>query len=313
MLNTLKFNDLYLSENDAAVKENGGIHSLCGENRKEALGLFAVALSVYEEKGRTEFTIVHDDQRYRVVLIDSILGYEFVLRKITPLINKWGDLGFPPHYLPRLLNAPTINDPVARGGLILITGRPDTGKSTTAYALLNEVMQRMPWVAMTIEDPVETLLPAKYQTGGKVIQREVLSRDFSQALHGALRSNVDVILVGEIRDKEGAQLALSAAHTGHLVITTLHAKDLISALERFANIAGADERTLDLMSQVFRGCIWQSLEKWAGLKSRVLDAHALFSGEDGSVESRIRAGQFSQLTNNIIKQKNLEGSRGIRK
>ncbi len=126
-------------------------------------------------------------------------------------------------------------------GLILVTGPTGSGKSTTLAALLNELAMTKPLHLITLEDPIEYFL-----TGNRalVAQREKGEAfgEFSGALRQALRQDPDVILVGELRDRETMEAALTAAETGHLVFGTLHTYDAVSTVNRYVNAFPADEQ-----------------------------------------------------------------------
>ncbi len=121
-------------------------------------------------------------------------------------------------------------------GLVIVTGATGSGKSTTLAILVNMINQAGGQRIITIEEPIEYLYPQSDRS--LVTQREV-GRDvltFADGLKYGLRQDPDVILVGEIRDQETAQMALSAAETGHLVFTTLHTRDAKGAISRYADL-----------------------------------------------------------------------------
>jgi twitching motility protein PilT len=123
-----------------------------------------------------------------------------------------------------------------RNGLVIITGVTGSGKTATLAALVKLLRQDASHRVITIEEPIEYIHTPG--TGGIVTQREV-GRDvdsFADGLKHGLRQDPNVILVGEIRDRETAQMALSAAETGHLILTTLHTRDAKGALSRFVDI-----------------------------------------------------------------------------
>lgn len=300
-INDLQFSDLYLSKDFFSFKHDGQVSRIDDPLQQEAAKLFDRVMTEYAVDGRNEFTIEYAGQRYRVVILDSISGSRVVLRRINSYISPWDKLGFPKFYLQNLLLPSLQKSDAERGGLILIAGRPDSGKTTTCYSLINTILNKHPWACMTIEDPVETILPETYPTGACVTQLEVPSSDFASALKSGLRANKDLIMVGEIRDSYGAQLAIAGAQTGHLVITTLHAADIPNALERFIDIAGHDDIIVNVLSDVFRGCIWQTLAKHHGLENRILGCQSLFSSK--SVASRIKTRNFAQLVTDIERQK----------
>jgi type IV pilus assembly protein PilB len=116
-------------------------------------------------------------------------------------------------------------------GMFLVTGPTGSGKSTTLYALLQEIRERNPHI-ITVEDPVEYDIP-------EVEQIQVAPKrgyTFAEALRHILRHDPDVIMVGEIRDRETAEIAMKAALTGHLVLTTLHTNDAVSAVMRLRDM-----------------------------------------------------------------------------
>lgn len=128
-------------------------------------------------------------------------------------------------------------------GLLLVAGATGSGKSSTLAALIAHWRTHHDGHVLTLEDPVEQIHPA---TPGQITQREI-GRDcasFADGLHAALRQDPDVILVGEIRDRETARLALTAAETGHLVLSTLHARGAASAIDRLLGLFPAGERDL---------------------------------------------------------------------
>jgi type IV pilus assembly protein PilB len=116
-------------------------------------------------------------------------------------------------------------------GMILVTGPTGSGKSTTLYSALNFVRKSSINI-ITVEDPVEYALPGLYQV--QVNSKAGLT--FSTCLRSILRQDPDVIMIGEIRDRETAEIALKAAQTGHLVLSTLHTNDSISAITRLLDL-----------------------------------------------------------------------------
>jgi type IV pilus assembly protein PilB len=155
------------------------------------------------------------------------------------------DLEIPAVELSRLRELMTCRD-----GIIVITGPTGSGKTTTLYGALRELADGRVNI-MTVEDPIEYELPGITQT--QVHTKQGMT--FAGALRAMLRQDPDVILVGEIRDKETAVTAAQAAMTGHLVLTTVHANDAVSAVARLADL-GLQFSTI---SQVLRGAIAQRL------------------------------------------------------
>ncbi len=122
-----------------------------------------------------------------------------------------------------------------RNGLVLVTGETGSGKSTTLAAMINEINENHAYHIITIEDPIEFVHPQKKS---RVTQREI-GRDthsFEKALRSSLRQDPDIILIGEMRDKETVDIALKASETGHCVFSTLHTTDALSTIGRIISL-----------------------------------------------------------------------------
>ncbi len=130
-------------------------------------------------------------------------------------------------------------------GLILITGPTGSGKTTTLYACLQQLNQRSRHIA-TVEDPIERMLPGISQTA---IQPRI-GLDFASVLRALLRQDPDVLMVGEIRDRATAEVAVQAAETGHLVLSTLHTAGALDALHRLRHLGIADYLLADTLRLV---------------------------------------------------------------
>jgi twitching motility protein PilT len=141
---------------------------------------------------------------------------------------------------------------LVRDGLIILTGATGSGKTTTLAMIVNLINQSGGSRIITVEEPIEYLFPKAPDS--VVTQREVGSDvlTFADGLKYGLRQDPDVILVGEIRDRETAQMALSAAETGHLVFTTLHTRDAKGAISRFADFFPQDVQK-DIRAQLALG------------------------------------------------------------
>ena len=164
----------------------------------------------------------------RVSTLPTVNGEKVVIRLLTKddsLINI-ENLGFSDHNLRRFENL--ISQP---HGIILVTGPTGSGKSTTLIAALNE-LNDVEKNIVTIEDPVE------YQLGGinQVHAKEKVGLSFASTLRSILRQDPDIIMVGEIRDEETAEIAVRAALTGHLVMSTLHTNDSVSSVTRLVDM-----------------------------------------------------------------------------
>ena len=145
-------------------------------------------------------------------------------------------------------------------GMILVTGKTGSGKSTTLAAMIDEMNRRMKGHIITIEDPIEFVHTAK---GCLISQREigVHSPGFAEALHSALREDPDVILIGEMRDLETISIAVTAAEMGILVMGTLHTNGAAQTVDRIINSFPADKQShiRTMISTSLRGVVSQQL------------------------------------------------------
>ena len=170
--------------------------------------------------------------RFRASVFKQRGSWGAVLRTIPFSIPDFATLNLPPVVR-------TVAE--ARRGLVLVTGATGNGKSTTIAAIIHHIVQQERLHVVTVEDPIEFI----FQSGkGLVIQREVGAdtASFSDALRAALRQDPDLIMVGELRDREAVDICLKAAETGHLVITSLHTPDVVRSIGRLVGLFPADEQ-----------------------------------------------------------------------
>lgn len=170
--------------------------------------------------------------RVRINIFDTLRGHALVMRLIPLKILTMEQLGLPPVFQ-------DISD--AHKGLILVTGPTGSGKSTTMAAMVDYINKEHAKHIITIEDPIEFV----HQSQRSLIkQREVgiNTRKFDNALKAALREDPDIILVGEMRDRETVNTALKAAQTGHLVMGTLHTNSAVKTIERILTLYSAEEQ-----------------------------------------------------------------------
>ena len=180
------------------------------------------------QDGRIGIVVQGRQLDLRVATLPTVHGEKIVMRILdkTAVMLQLQDLGFTSENQTRF--AESYRKPY---GAILVTGPTGSGKSTTLYATLN-VLNREDVNIITVEDPVEYRLPGvnQVQTNPKA------GLTFASALRSILRSDPDIVLIGEIRDRETAQIAVEAALTGHLVLSTLHTNDAPSALTRLVEM-----------------------------------------------------------------------------
>lgn len=176
-----------------------------------------------------------------------------VIRNIPDKIASLEQLGLPP-VVAKLAEY--------ERGLVLVTGITGSGKSTTLAALIDHINRNKNRHILTIEDPIEFLIADRKSI---ITQREVGTdtQNFSDALRAALRQDPDVILIGEMRDTETIQTALTAAETGHLVLSTLHTADAQETVSRIISAYPSEEqqRARNQLASVLRGVVTQRLAR----------------------------------------------------
>lgn len=169
--------------------------------------------------------------RFRVNIFAQRGKYSIVLRQLATKIPTLEDLGLPDAFSKMAQE---------KNGIIFVTGSTGSGKSTSLAAVLNEINEKQAVHVVTLEDPVEFSHPHKKATFN---QRE-MGNDFdtfSSGLRAALRQGPKVILVGEMRDRETVEIGLSAAETGHLVVSTLHTVDAGQSIDRILGMFSIEE------------------------------------------------------------------------
>jgi len=238
--------DLYLSTGaPPCAKFQGALKPLATESMKPG-EIAAIADSILDEAQRQQFA--HDLEmnlaisiagvgRFRINIFRQRNEISIVARNITTDIPKFEDLRLPP----------VLKDVVnAKRGLILFVGGTGSGKSTSLAALIDHRNSSAGGHIITIEDPIEYVHRHKKCI---VNQREVGvdTRSFHNALINTLRQAPDVILIGEIRNRETMEHALAFAETGHLAISTLHANNANQALDRIVNLFPEERRPQLLM------------------------------------------------------------------
>jgi len=183
-------------------------------------------------------------------------------------------------------------------GLILVTGKTGSGKSTTLAAMIDDINARVKGHILTIEDPIEFVHPRK---NCLVSQREVgaHSPGFAEALHSALREDPDVVLVGELRDLETMSIAVTAAEMGILVMGTLHTNGAAATVDRIVNAFPADKQAhvRTMLSTSLRGVVSQQLLPRADRRGRVAALEILINTP--AVANLIRQGKLDQLENTM--------------
>ncbi|NJL62087.1 MAG: PilT/PilU family type 4a pilus ATPase [Methylacidiphilales bacterium] len=249
----------------------------------------------FEEYLEFDGATQYDFARVRINVFDSLRGYAMVLRLIPLKILTIDELRLPPvfrdvcHY---------------HKGLILVTGPTGSGKSTTMAAMVDYMNKEMPRHIITIEDPVEFVHQSKKSL---IKQREVgmHTRKFDNALKAALREDPDVILVGEMRDKETVNTALKAAQTGHMVMGTLHTNSAVKTIERILNLYSAEEQDAmrvavaeSLVAVIAQGLCRTTDGKRAAFHDILINTEA--------VKEWVKDGKYDEITE-LMKQASFDG------
>jgi twitching motility protein PilT len=235
--------------------------------------------------GDVDFAYTTEFGRFRASVVKQRLGYDMVFRIISTKIRTIDELGLPEHVKPLTQY---------HNGLVLVTGAVGSGKSTTLAALVDFVNGDREDHIITLEDPIEYVFDSR---NCHVNQREVHTHtdSFAKALRGALREDPDVIMVGEMRDLETIQLAITAAETGHLVLGTLHTGSAARTLDRVLDVFPVDQREQIriMVSESLRGVLSQQLVPRADGNGRVLALEVLVNTP--AVANCIREGKTFML------------------
>ena len=248
----------------------------------------------YNETGDLDFAYEMDEHsRFRCNFLKQSYGYVCVFRLIPTKIMSLEDLGIPP----------VVKEfGHLRGGLVLVTGPTGSGKSTTLAALLDYINTNFSRHIITVEEPIEFVHGNKRSI---ITQREVPehSSDFPQGLKAALREDADIVLVGEMRDLETIQLALTAAETGLLVFGTLHTNNARKTVDRMIDVFPSDQQAQvrTMLANSLRGVVAQLLLKKMDGGGRLAVNEILVVNSAAS--SIIREGATQKLQDVIVSGK----------
>lgn len=288
--------DLHLSAaSPPLIRVNGSIKPIPGGNPLSPADVKQMLYSImteqqisdYERDYETDFAISYGkEMRFRVNAFNTQNGPAAVLRTIPSKILSLDDLGAPDIFK-RLTELPK--------GLLLVTGPTGSGKSTTLAAMIDHINTHTAKHVLTIEDPVEFIHASKRCL---INQREVggNTKSFARALKSALREDPDVILVGELRDLETIQLALTAAETGHLVMGTLHTNSAPKTIDRIIDVFPSHDKEMvrAMLSVSLEAIITQALLPRADGAGRVAAFEILLGIP--ATRNLIREGKVPQLS-----------------
>lgn len=251
-----------------------------------------------QKNGEVDCSIAFEKNRFRINAYCQRGCYAAALRLINSEILGFHQLG-----LPDLL----IDMCNKQRGLILVTGPTGSGKSTTLAAMIDYINSNRNCHIITLEDPIEYMHSHKKSI---VNQREIGSdsRSFSTALRAALRQDPDVILVGEMRDLDTISIALTAAETGHLVLSTLHTIGAASTIDRMVDVFPANQQmqVKVQLGMVLVGVLSQQLIPRKDGHGRVPALEIMMSSP--AISNLIRDGKSHQINNIIL----TSGASGMR-
>jgi twitching motility protein PilT len=241
---------------------------------------------VFEDAHDVDFAFeIPGVSRFRANIMMQNRGAAAVFRLVPTKIRTLEELGMPP-VLKTLAEK--------ERGLVVVTGPTGSGKSTTLAAMVNYVNETKAGHLITVEDPIEFVHESKRCL---VNQREVgpHTKSFAAALRASLREDPDVILVGELRDLETTQLAISAAETGHLVFATLHTNSAAKTIDRIIDIFPPNQQAQirTMMSESLEGVVAQTLLPSKDGKGRVAAIEVLVGVP--ALRNLIREGKTSQI------------------
>jgi twitching motility protein PilT len=250
-----------------------------------------VALEELDRAGSVDFSYSADGLgRFRMNVFRHRLGMSGICRIVPEVVPRLTDLGLP---------SVVSHFSSLTSGLVLVTGGPGTGKTTTLAAIINEINESRSVTIVTLEDPVEFLHESKKAL---VIQREVGSHvsSFHEGLRSALRQDPDVILIGELRDPDTIASAIEASETGHLVLGTLHTRGASQTIHRIVDAfpAATQAQIRHTLADNLRAVVSQELVRVADGRGRRAVAEILIMTP--AVAQLVRDSKTHQIPSAIV-------------
>jgi twitching motility protein PilT len=317
----LSFDDAHIDDLLRIIQEKGASDLHIAVGIPPILRLDGALVPMQYEKltpqisQRLVYDILTDEQIQRFET-DLELDFSYQLARLARFrVNVFRDKGtvasafrLIPQKIPTIkdLGLPMVLEELTRlpRGLVLVTGPTGSGKSTTLAAMINQINTESSKHIITIEDPVEYLHTHRFSV---INQREVGidTRQFKNALRAALREDPDVILVGEMRDLETMQMAVSAAETGHLVFATLHTNSAATSVERIVDAfpPGQQEQVRLQLSNNLQAILCQQLIPRANQPGRICALEIMRASP--AIRNLIRESKAHQITSMIQTSANL--------
>lgn len=248
-------NDIFLTENKIPrIRVSGNLEKLNFEKitHKDVQEFWELCNCKSENNKDFDASINILNNRYRINLFHQFGELSAALRPIQTEIPELASLGLPDNMLKEWMQK--------NSGIIFVTGPTNSGKSTTLASCIQWINDNLKRHIVTIEDPIEYMF---FSNESMIHQRQIGAdtKNFATGLRSALRQSSDIIFLGEIRDSKTANVALQAAETGHLVITTIHSANTALTIERITNLFDPKERAsaLILLSSHLIGILCQKL------------------------------------------------------
>ena len=294
-----KASDLHLSSgNPPMLRINGELHRvdfppLESDSLKQMLYEIApeYKVKVFEETGDVDFGYeIPNISRFRANFFNQKNGIGAVFRQIPSRVLSFEDFEKFDAPLPAVLKKFAM----LHKGLVVVTGPTGSGKSTTLAAMVDYANKNRRDHIITVEDPIEFVHESK---NCLINHREVgvHTKSFSAALRGALREDPDIIMVGELRDLETIELAITAASTGHLVFGTLHTQSASKTVDRIIDVFPAEQQNKirATLSEALKGVVAQNLFKRIDKKGRVAALEILVFTT--AIQNLVREGKTHQI------------------
>jgi twitching motility protein PilT len=306
--NNLKASDLHISVGLPPVcRVNGNLVQLEYNNfKQEDTELLVNSILNLQQKkllnsqGEIDISFSSPNHRCRLNIFMQKNCYSMAIRILSPEIKGFKEL-----------NLPSIMEDLCslNRGLILITGPTGTGKTTTLAAMVDWINTHYDYHIVTLEDPIEYIHHHKRSI---VNQREIGqdSISYSNALRAVLRQDPDVILIGEMRDLESISIALTAAETGHLVLSTLHTIGASKTIDRIIDVFPPYQQNQirTQLSMVLQGVISQQLIPLADGTGRIAATEVMMT--TGAIRNLIRENKIHQISN-VIQTGGIKGMKSM--